>query len=179
MLVLTTPNIFYQLQRTEMIFANKGNTVCYNLSANVTDPDFIPLNLMRPVRHFVQQYGSATCSGFDASFISSILNDEVMFMEFMQIAISLYTAKDVFIMVYNEPEIFIPAAETLMKLIQQRYGYDYEELHSVEDFDPYHSGSFNTVGAVTFDMDMARLERIIARANPGYFTNETIDETHL
>ena len=142
MLVVTEPKVIYELYRKGYI---DSNSVIYNLNANTTQ--FNMIRLMPP-----QGMNTASLE-FDQYYINLILSDNNYFIQFMNIIIPLRDGKDVYILAYNEDTVFNPITETLMKFIQQRYGYDYQEVHYMEDINMMDLSSFTTPGIIQFDED--------------------------
>lgn len=169
MLVITTPTVFFQILERRY-----DDAIMLNLNANIVASEHNQLDIMRYVPHTPPTY-----QDFDNLFVNRLLWDDNCFYEFMRIMIPLYQGKDVFLLVYNEPEVFAPITECITKLIQQRYGYNYQEVYDVDDYDDNFGGQFTTPGILQFDQDMKRVEGILATTNPKYFIDEKIDDRHL
>lgn len=165
MLVVTEPKIIYELNRQSLM---QKNAVIYNLNANVTN--FEQLYLMPPQGMLISS------PEFDNAYIGLILSDDNYFVQFMRIIIPLFYGSDVYLLAYNEETVFNPITETILKLIQQRYGYNYQEVHFIYDIDFYIQSSFTTPGALQFDEDQARYESIMSRIDPYSFINERVSE---
>ena len=165
MLVMIEPKVFFELQRAGLL---NENTVVFNLNSNSNV--FQPIYLMPPREMLMSSHE------FDQQYVSLILTNDVYFMEFMKLVNLLKDGKDVFIMTYNEETTFNPISETLFKFIQQRYGYDYQEVHSIYDYNPYDNSGFSTPGIIQFDSDFNRYEELTIRANPYYYINEPVIE---
>lgn len=166
MLVVTEPKIIYALNRSSMF---PTIPVIYNLNANTMD--FTPIYLMPP-----QGMLSASLE-FDQQYINLILTNDNYFMQLMRIIIPLQQGQDVYILAYNEESVFNPITETLMKFIQQRYGYNYQEVHSLEDFNPYDTSSFSTPGILQYDEDFKRYEANMMKLNPYLYIDERINDS--
>lgn len=165
MLIMTEPKVFFELQRIGLL---NESTVVFNLNSNSNV--FQPIYLMPPREMLMSSHE------FDQQYISLILTNDTYFMEFMKIINLLKDGKDVFILTYNEESTFNPISETLLKFIQQRYGYDYQEVHSVSDYNPYDPSGFTTPGILQFDDDFRRYEELIIKANPYLYINEQVVE---
>ena len=166
MLVATEPKVIYELYRKGYI---DSNSVIYNLNANTTQ--FNMIRLMPP-----QGMNTASLE-FDQYYINLILSDNNYFIQFMNIIIPLRDGKDVYILAYNEDTVFNPITETLMKFIQQRYGYDYQEVHYMEDINMMDLSSFTTPGIIQFDEDFNRYEQLMSIYSPYYYINEIINDS--
>lgn len=91
---------------------------------------------------------------FDKMVINFLLSNVDIFVRFLEIVIPLRDGKDVFALVYRNHIVFDQINEIIFKLIQQRYGYNYQEILSIDDFDPtVDIGSFTTPGIMQFDSD--------------------------
>lgn len=169
MLIVTEPKYLY----SNIDYFNK-NAVIININANVTGfyslcltPSFETLN---GVNVFTQE--------FDDWYIYQVLNNDGLFMNFMQIVSHLRNGKDVVLLVYRGSEIFDAMTESLVKLIQIRYGYNYQIVDSVDGIDYYDQSTFTTPGIIQFDYDYTRYESLLIKY--GYLnTNEYIDESHV
>ena len=70
---------------------------------------------------------------FDIAYANYIFSNDNIFMEFMKIIYPLYTGNDVFLLVSRNENTHDIITESLCKLIQQRYGYNYQLLNDVSD----------------------------------------------
>lgn len=103
---------------------------------------------------------------FDIDYANYIFSNDMTFMEFMKIAYPLYDGKDVFLLVSRNEDTHDIITESLCKLIQQRYGYNYQLLNTKEDIDYYDESDFNIYGIQTFDMDKERFTYLVVQQNP-------------
>ena len=110
--------------------------------------------------------GLFTDREFDIQYANYIMSNDYIFFEFFTIIYSLYSGEDVYIIVSNEDwsENLI---ESLLKLIQQRYGYngtrincfyDYINIKNSKYFDTFAPG----YGIQNLDMDKERYSIILA-----------------
>lgn len=98
---------------------------------------------------------------FDLAYANYIFNNDAVFVQFFYIILALYNDMDIYLMVSNVDwsENLI---ESLMKLIQQRYGYNGVEIKSQEDYIYYRNSmkdlpEFNPFyGIHNLDMDKER-----------------------
>ena len=175
MLYVMEPKVFYNVAYYEQDAINE--MVVYNVGSNCNDPTIPKLELF-------PRYGmNVDSKEFDSQYIDQLLNDDLYFINFMKIMISLKEGNNVFILIYNEETVFAPIYETLLKLIQKRYGYNYAMINSLEDYidTDEESGFFTTPGIETFDKDYERYEQIIIMDNPDQFIGDLPvgNEEHL
>ena len=103
---------------------------------------------------------------FDIDYANYIFYNDLVFMEFMKIIYPLYTGQDVFLLVSRNEDTYDIITESLCKLIQQRYGYNYQLINTRDDIDYYDDSNFNIYGIQTFDMDKERYTYLMVRNNP-------------
>ena len=90
---------------------------------------------------------------FDIRYMQWIMGNDIIFINFMNLVMEIYYGRDVYLII-NLDEWGTIMIESLLKLIQQRYGIngtfinDYEDIKYAEDsqFDPYY-------GISNFDQD--------------------------
>ena len=106
-------------------FGGKG--VMYNLSS--MREGFISLQALIPPNTI----GRLTDREFDIAYANYIMSNDTLFCIFFQIVYNLYIGTDVFIIVSTEDwsENFL---ESLLKLIQQRYGYNAVLINTEADY---------------------------------------------
>lgn len=97
---------------------------------------------------------------FDENYFYYIFNNDLVFMELMKIIIQLYHGNNVCLLV-TQNEVFDKITESLLKLIQQRYGYNGIVINEAEDllmFDTpvYEDGEFSLPGLAMLDIDKER-----------------------
>lgn len=71
---------------------------------------------------------------FDVAYANYIMSNDQVFVEFFQIIFNLYLGKDVFIAVDLEADWAETLLESLLKFIQERYGYAAVKIESEEDY---------------------------------------------
>ena len=103
---------------------------------------------------------------FDLAYANYIFSNDYVFMEFMKIIYPLYLGMDVFLIVTRNEDTHDIVTESLCKLIQQRYGYNYQLLNIKEDIDYYDESNFSLTGIQTLDMDKERMTYIAVNQNP-------------
>lgn len=77
--------------------------------------------------------GRFTGKDFDISYANYIFSNDFVFFEFFNIIYTLYLGLDVYL-VFSDEEWSENLAESLLKLIQQRYGYNGVKINSLEDY---------------------------------------------
>lgn len=103
---------------------------------------------------------------FDIAYANYIFYNDYVFMEFMKIIYPLYIGKDVFLLVSRNEDTYDIITESLCKLIQQRYGYNYQLLNMKDDIDFYDDSNFSLNGLQTLDIDKERMTHIAVSQNP-------------
>lgn len=103
---------------------------------------------------------------FDLAYANYIFSNDNIFMEFMKIMFPLYNGADVFLLVSRNENTHDIITESLCKLIQQRYGYNYQLINHRDDIDYYDDSNFSIYGIQTFDMDKERMTYLMVQQNP-------------
>lgn len=137
-------------------FGGKG--VMYNLSS--MREGFISLQALIPPNTI----GRLTDREFDIAYANYIMSNDTLFCIFFQIIYNLYIGKDVFIIVSTE-DWSENLLESLLKLIQQRYGYNAVFINTEADY-LYAATSMNFgfapgYGIFNLDQDKERFTTII------------------
>lgn len=174
MLYVLEPNVFFNIAHYEL--EDMSNIVIYNVGSNCNDPTIPKLDLF-------PRYGlNIDSPEFDGMYLDQLLNEDMYFVQFMKIIISLKEGKDVFLLIYNEETVFAPIYETLLKIIKRRYGYSHNMINSLDDYlECDNDGEFTTPGIETFDTDYQRYEQIMIMNNPDQFIGDLPvgNEEHL
>ena len=137
-------------------FGGKG--VMYNLSS--MREGFISLQALIPPNTI----GRLTDREFDIAYANYIMSNDTLFCIFFQIVYNLYIGKDVFIIVSTE-DWSENLLESLLKLIQQRYGYNGVLINTEADY-LYAATSMNFgfapgYGIYNLDQDKERFTTLI------------------
>ena len=137
-------------------FGGKG--VMYNLSS--MREGFISLQALIPPNTI----GRLTDREFDIAYANYIMSNDTLFCIFFQIIYNLYIGKDVFIIVSTE-DWSENLLESLLKLIQQRYGYNGVLINTEADY-LYAATSMNFgfapgYGIYNLDQDKERFTTLI------------------
>ena len=137
-------------------FGGKG--VMYNLSS--MREGFISLQALIPPNTI----GRLTDREFDIAYANYIMSNDTLFCIFFQIIYNLYIGKDVFIIISTE-DWSENLLESLLKLIQQRYGYNSVLINTEADY-LYAANSMNfgfapEYGIYNLDQDKERFTTLI------------------
>lgn len=175
MIYIMEPKTFFEVVEQEQGFMDQS--VVYNVGSNCNDISIEKLELF-------PRYGlNINSVEFDSQYIDQLLNEDQYFVNLMKIMIPLRDGKDVFLLIYNEETVFAPIYEVLFKLIQKRYGYNYNMINDIDDWNDkdLNNGEFTTPGIETFDKDYERYEQILIMNNPDEFIGELPvgNEEHL
>lgn len=105
-----------------------------------------------------RELGRYVMEGFDNAYYNYLFGDNEVFYEFFSIIYNLYCGVDIFIAASSNEwsEVLI---ESLLKLIQQRYGYNAYCIRSMEDYihaKSYFNDTINPQQLANLDMDRAR-----------------------
>lgn len=135
-----------------------GNGVIFNLTSY--KEGFNRLNYLVPPN----EIGRFTDRDFDIAYANYIFQNDTVFCQFFQIIYNLYIGNNVFIM-YNSADWSENILESLIKLIQQRYGYNAVRIDSDEDY-IYAANNFDFgfapgYGLFNLDQDKERFSYLI------------------
>lgn len=153
--------IFSPIQNIPVAYLEyKGirQVVKYNLSSYYNDAP--TLNALVPSPEFIPQdvlLGDVTDPIFDITYHKSIFNNQIAFMQFMAIIVPAYTSPDTLVHIMIQQSNFRDViTESLLKLIQQRYGYNACIVNEVNDFLYVEESDFSIPGLFMLDEDLAR-----------------------
>ena len=128
------------------------NTIVVNLTSY--DESIQRLDLLLPPR----ELGRYLDPNFDTAYYNYIFSNNEVFYQFFSIIYNLYCGVDILITASSSEwsEILI---ESLMKLIQQRYGYNAICIRTIEDYihaKQSNHNEFTGIGLTNMDYDRAR-----------------------
>ena len=130
----------------------------YNLSSYYNDAP--TLNALVPSPQYIPQdvlLGDTTDPIFDIEYHKYIFESQQAFMEFMSIMVPAFTSPDTLIHIMIKQSNFRDVImESLIKLIQQRYGYNVCIANEVDDFLYTEESDFSIPGLFALDQDLAR-----------------------
>lgn len=98
---------------------------------------------------------------FDIAYAEYIFSNDDPFMEIMKIMYPLYEGNDVYLLVSRGEDTYDIVTESLCKLIQQRYGYNYQIINYMCDLNRYDDSGFSATGIQIFDKDKERYVKIM------------------
>lgn len=143
------------------------NLVVFNLTSLVEGVEKV--NLLPPQSSdYINQTNPKE---FDMFYMNYIFSSDYVFMELMKIIYNLYLHNNVYILIYRN-DTFDIVAESLMKLIQQRYGYHCQWLNEPSDFNYYDDSTFSFQGVYNLDIDRERYENIMVATNAQAIMNQ-------
>lgn len=136
-----------------------GTGIIYNLAS--MKEGFIKLHKLLPPNSL----GRFTDRDFDIAYANYIMMNDEVFCEFFQIIYNLYIGKDVLIIYSANQDWTENIMESLLKLIQQRYGYNAVRIDSDEDY-IYARNNCNFsfaygYGVYNLDQDKERFSKLI------------------
>lgn len=139
-----------------------GDTRCLEKYLSITKGSTIVLNFSSitekyPVLDILpkERFDIDDSQQFDIAFADYIMSNDYRFCQFFNIPLGLYYSYDVFVLI-SRNDFFDILNESLMKLIQQRYGYVINEINTEEDLDYLVEGSFSIQGLYNLDLDNKR-----------------------
>lgn len=158
---------------SDMLQYLSSDTVIFNLTSYRED---IPrLNLLPPLDKKLYKDGGRD---FDLWYAQYIFDNDVIFYEFFKIVYQLYNGNDVFL-VASSMDWSENMVESILKLIQQRYGYNGSLIDSFESYiyakNNMISG-FNPDGLYNLDMDKNRFSIMMTKINPDLLKLGTEDD---
>ena len=92
---------------------------------------------------------------FDIGYADYILNNDAAFVDLMRVICQIYNGNHVFILV-NTDDINTFITESLMKFIQQRYGYNGNIMNCLNDIFWASESDFSVNGLYNLDNDRQR-----------------------
>lgn len=146
-----------------LMYGNATNIINTGMVYNLTSlregferlPFLIPPN----------EIGKLTGRDFDLAYANYIFSNDFIFKSFFDIIWLLYSGTDVYIII-SEDDWSENLVESLLKLIQQRYGYNGCRIDSYEDYlFRFNSSNYNDFdprfGVANLDSDKERYTMII------------------
>lgn len=94
---------------------------------------------------------------FDIQYANIILSTPIMYNAFMQILSSAYEGDIVVILVHRD-DYRDAIMESLIKLIQQRYGYNSWIIEDADDIEQVKEETFTPYGLMTLQQDLQRFD---------------------
>lgn len=140
--------------------SNKSNVYVVNLSS-------ANLNIKASSLFYVPRSDMET-NLYDIEYANFIFNNTQQRIEFLLMIHQLQIGNHVLIMIGNYPGMY-EMAESLLKLIQTRYGYNgyFIDMQDIEDLDMFES-RFSVPGLMLFDQEKEELDEIFLQQERGY-----------
>lgn len=155
MIIFTTlqsiPNEYLEFKGIRQI-------VKYNLSSYYNDAASLDA-LIPPTPIVTQSVVSGDCidPGFDIEYHKYIFENPNAFNQFMGIIIPAYMNPDTLVQIMiQSSNLRDVITESLLKLIQQRYGYNVYIVNELDDFIYTDESDFSIPGLFSLDEDLAR-----------------------
>ena len=96
---------------------------------------------------------------FDYQYANAIFNNDQMFEAFMSIMIPVYEGINTILLVQRDPYRDC-LMESLIKLVQQRYGYNSWIVEDIDDIECLREPTFNPYGIMALDADIRRYDAL-------------------
>jgi len=97
---------------------------------------------------------------FDMYYANFIMQNDNAFVELMNVMYNLYEGNLVYILIdYSDYKNLL--TESLIKFIQQRYGYNAYIVNTLEDFDHVRASEFSLSGVFNLDLDKKRFADLV------------------
>jgi len=134
----------------------------YGDAANI-QPDCVVINFNSLIEGFPSanllppnNLGAISEYDFDVKYMNWILCNDTNFINFMNIIMEIYYGRNIYLII-NKDEWGTVLIESLLKLIQQRYGINATFINSPEDIYYAPDSEFNSYyGINNFDQDKER-----------------------
>lgn len=141
----------------------KGDYVIYNLlSLNPNCGVYDTIDILPSARDF----NYTDNKDYDIRYLNFIFGDDYYFYEFFsKIIYNAYIGKNVFIIV-DRNEVYDNTVESLIKMIQQRYGYNSGFINDPDDIEYLNKDeSFSIEGLQNLDIDKERFSYLYTCRN--------------
>ncbi len=141
------------------------NQVVYNLTSLYSG--YPSLSALATNMYTVNNSGMPTnvfidSVNFDIMYANSIMSNPQMYEAFMNIMVLAYQGINVIILVQRD-NYRDAIMESLIKLIQQRYGYIAWVVEDPDDIECIRESSFSPYGIIALDQDIAKLDDMYNR----------------
>ena len=141
----------------------KDGTSVYNITSY--REGLQTLNLLPP---FDRRLYTNDCRDFDIEYAKWIFDYDVPFYDFFRIVFDLYSGYDV-CLIMTDDDWSENIIESLLKLIQQRYGYNGCRIYDLDSYiyaQNNITSGFEGFGLASFDFDRDRFSRLALSINP-------------
>ena len=135
-----------------------SQVIKFNLTSYYADAP--TLNYLVPsIEHIPEDVLNGDCTSpiFDVAYHQYIMNNDLAFFQFMSIISAEFTMPEALVQIEIEVSEYRNAiAESLIKLIQQRYGVNAYYVFTLEDFMNIDMQDFSIPGLFAYDQDAAK-----------------------
>lgn len=107
---------------------------------------------------------------FDMAYYNAIFNNDSLFVDLMKIMINAYNGVDIIVLTAHD-DYRDAVTESIIKLIQVRYGYNCWEVEDYDDLELLKESYFTPTGLLTLDQDSARYDMLYASGVVGKINN--------
>lgn len=149
-----------------LMYGNSNNIITTGIVFNLTSmkEGFDRLSRLIPPNTI----GRFTDREFDIVYANYIMSNDFVFKEFFDIIYPLYTGLDVYIII-SDDDWSENLTESLLKLIQQRYGYNGGKINCIDDYyfmvnSKNYSDFDRSYGLANLDIDKERYTYIVENA---------------
>ena len=111
---------------------------------------------------------------FDVQYMYSVVNNPSLFYQLIRIVDFSYEGNIVIVLVQRDP-YRDAIMESLIKLIQQRYGYNCWVVEDLEDIDCITESTFTPMGLMTLDQDIQAYDSMYKQGLVGPILNTNIN----
>lgn len=157
-----------------MLLVGNFNTIALagqslSLKSNIYMVNLSSANLnIKPSSLFYVPKSNMETNMYDIEYANYIFNNTQQRIEFLYIIHQLQIGNHVLIMIGNYPGMY-EMAESLIKLIQSRYGYNgyFITDNDLEDLSMFES-RFSVPGLLLFDQEKVELDELFLQQEKGY-----------
>lgn len=156
------------------------NPVIFNLSSYNSNFDSIA-SLTTSINNIQMQFEGVPPNqyiyyqAFDIAYMNMVLSNNNLFIDLMKVMINAYEGNNVIILVQRD-EYRDAIMESLIKLIQVRYGYDCWIVESIEDIECIKETKFTPMGLLTLDEDRKRYIQLYA-SGQAYMIGDAVENS--
>ena len=153
--------LMYGNANAASLVETKSDTIILNLSS-LSERYTNRLFLVPP-----NNLGANSEYDFDIKYMQWIMNNDSIFIIFFPLIIELEKGMNVFIVIDSD-SWSISLIESLLKLIQQRYGFNGLLVNTIEDILYAEECKFSDYGIINFDTDLNRYSYIMKSVDKFY-----------
>lgn len=133
------------------------------------------ITLVAPINNTQMPHGEFVYSvEFDIQYANALINDHRMFHHLMEIMIPAREGEVIIILVQRD-QFRDAVMESLIKFIQQRYGYNSWIVDDFDDISYLKETTFSTYGLITLDADINAHDRLYSSGGADPIMNPNTD----